>query len=120
MYRLIWLVCFFFFFSCSENEHSKTIIGQWKGIQWESTDHSIAHDPSTVEFDFNSNGTYRYRYHSYSETGKYKVEHNMLFTTPEGGREMMVYIQKLNQDTLIFQMNRAGNTEHLSLVKQEQ
>ena len=45
------------------------------------------------------------------------VANNQLFTTPEGGNRMMVKIIRLDQDTLVFDMNRSGQSELLILVR---
>ncbi len=39
----------------------------------------------------------------------------MLFTRPADQQEIMVKIAKLTMDTLIFDMNRSGQTELLTL-----
>jgi hypothetical protein len=42
----------------------------------------------------------------------------MLFTKPGNQQEIMVKIKKLSDDTLIFDMNRSGQTELLTLVRE--
>ena len=41
----------------------------------------------------------------------------MLFTKPEGQAEIMVKISKLTNDSLVFDMNRGGTVEVLTLLK---
>ena len=41
----------------------------------------------------------------------------MLFTKPAGEKEIMVKIAKLTGDSLIFDMNRSGQSETLILTR---
>ena len=51
------------------------------------------------------------------ENGKYYITNNELYTTPDGGTKMMVKITKLTQDSLVFDMNRGGQAETLTLLR---
>jgi hypothetical protein len=103
--------------SCSSSENSKLIIGTWHGVSW-----LIDGKPSNLKvestaFSFNDKGEYTYEYAGSKEKGKYKVENDMLFTTPANQQEIMVKITKLTKDTLVFNMNRSGQTETLTLLR---
>ena len=93
------------------------IQGNWQGVEWMQSGSSAGHDAAATTFSFNEKGKYTYTYQSNKETGSYKVENDMLFTRPEGQLEIMVKIAKLTNDTLIFDMSRAGTPEILTLKK---
>ena len=103
--------------SCNNSENSKLIVGNWYGSNW-----LIDGKPSDLKvqstyFTFNDKGDYTYEYAGNKEAGKYKVENDMLFTTPANQQEIMVKITKLTKDSLIFEMNRGGRPESLTLLK---
>jgi hypothetical protein len=68
-------------------------------------------------FSFTAEGRYTYSNNGVSEKGTYKIENDMLFTTPEKQNEMMVKITKITTDTLVIEMSRGGEDEILRLVK---
>jgi len=72
-----------------------------------------------TSFSFDSTGRYIFDYNGNIESGTYKVENDMLFTTPDKQREIMVKIARLTTDTLIFEMNRSGKPELLSLLRKK-
>ena len=75
-------------------------------------------DASLVSFSFGADGRYTYTYNEAVEQGDYFVTNNELYTTPDGGTKMMVKIEKLTTDSLVFRMNRGGTSEVLTLLKQ--
>jgi hypothetical protein len=104
--------------SCSVNtENNKLILGDWYGAEWLVDGHPSGHNSAATHFNFNEKEEYRFDYPGSEEKGTYKVENDMLFTKPEGRLEIMVRIQKLTKDTLIFDMNRSGASELLTLVR---
>lgn len=107
----------FFLSSCFDAEKQRLIIGNWRGVDWSVEGRPAAHAADAVAFSFDDNGKYTYRYQDFNEAGKYNVANNQLFTTPDGGSRMMVKIIKLDQDTLVFDMNRSGQAEVLKLVR---
>ena len=113
------LIATFFFSSCVENKNAQLIIGNWRGADWVRSGEPAGYDADAVSFQFIDNGTYTYNYGAVKEQGTYKVENDMLFTTPEGGLEIMVKIAKLNADTLVFDMSRGGISESLVLIKKK-
>jgi Lipocalin-like domain len=104
-------------YSCMERADVKLLHGQWKGVQWLVEGLPGEFDPSTTVFDFQPDGMYTYSYNDAVETGKYFVSNNELFTTPDGGVKMMVKIEKLTADSLVFRMNRGGQAETLKLIR---
>ena len=103
--------------SCSDTKNNKLIIGKWKGTQWDSNGKTLERNVETTFFNFDEKGTYNFENNGNIESGNYKVENDNLFTTPKGQQEMMVKITKLTADSLVFDMNRSGMAETLTLVK---
>ena len=103
--------------SCAHTENNKLIIGHWQGIEWLENGKPSELNASGTAFNFTDKGTYRFDYGSNRENGTYKVENDMLFTTPENQTEIMVKIAKLTPDSLVFEMNRSGGQERLTLLR---
>ena len=103
--------------ACTPNENQQKLIGKWAGVEWLVNDKPSGFNAQSTFFSFDDKGAYTYEYLGNKENGTYKVENEMLFTTPENQQEMMVKIAKLNKDTLIFDMNRGGQSEMLTLIR---
>ena len=103
--------------SCADTTNNKMILGNWRGTEWLIDGRPSHLRASETRFTFDSTGKYTYEYAGNVETGKYKVENDMLFTTPKGEKEIMVKIRKLTADSLLFDMNRSGQSETLVLVR---
>jgi len=103
--------------SCADEIDKKLLPGDWKGAEWivAGIDGNI--DASTAMFSFKDDGQYTYSYNDAVENGKYYVVNRELYTTPDGGTKMMVKIEKLTQDSLVFNMNRGGQSETLTLLR---
>ena len=102
---------------CSNNENAQLIQGNWMGVEWLVNGEASNRDIKSTKFSFEHDGQYSFEYNGSKETGTYKVENDMLFTTPSGQREMMVKIAKITADTLVFDMNRGGIPEVLTLLR---
>lgn len=107
-----------FLFSCGPTADKTLLHGQWKGAEWIMVDQPGTIDASLVSFSFGADGRYTYTYNEAVEQGDYFVTNNELYTTPDGGTKMMVKIEKLTTDSLVFRMNRGGTSEVLTLLKQ--
>jgi hypothetical protein len=107
----------FFLVSCNNSENNKLIIGNWHATQWLVNGKPSNRNVESTHFTFNDKGQYTYEYAGTKETGTYKIENDMLFTTPANQQEMMVKITKLTPDSLIFDMNRSGQPEVLTLLR---
>ncbi|MDQ3017267.1 MAG: lipocalin family protein [Bacteroidota bacterium] len=119
-YKTSVVILFFNFFivaSCSQNENKKLIIGNWQAVSWTSQGTPTTYDPALTSFGFDDQGAYSFQYDTNLEEGKYFVSNNQLFTTPDGGMKMMVKIVKLTSDSLVFNMNRGGTGEQITLVR---
>ena len=108
------LICFS---SCANKENNKNIIGNWTGNEWLVNGSPSNRNVAETHFTFDDKGNYTYTYSGTEEKGTYKVENDMLFTKPGDQQEIMVKIKKLSTDTLIFDMNRSGQTELLTLLR---
>ena len=95
----------------------KLLQGQWQGAQWIVEGRSDQIDASTAVFTFGPDDKYTYAYNDAVESGTYFMSNNELFTNPSGGIKMMVKVQKLTQDSLVFNMNRGGQSETLTLIR---
>lgn len=93
------------------------IWGNWKATKWLVNGQPSEANTIKTSFNFDDKGNYTFTHSEVIETGTYKVENDMLFTTPKGENEMMVKIMKLTQDSLVFDMNRGGQPETLTLLR---
>ncbi len=106
-----------FIISCGNTENNKLIIGNWQGVQWVVGGQPSENMTSQTSFSFDSTGVYSYQYGSNKETGTYKIANDELYTTPNNELEMMVKIIKLTADSMVFEMNRGGQSEELTLIR---
>ncbi len=100
---------------CANTENNKKIVGKWAGTEW-----LVNASPSSLEADkaffiFDEKEKYSFEYAGNKEEGTYRVENDMLFTKPANQQEIMVKIFKLTKDSLVFDMNRGGQSERLTL-----
>lgn len=106
------------FIACENNNPNKQlIVGNWQAVQWLVGNQASNNNVAGTSFNFTATDSYTYNYAGNKEEGTYKVENDMLFTKPVNQAEMMVKIVKLNKDSLVFDMNRAGQAETLVLIK---
>ncbi|MGC4035581.1 MAG: lipocalin family protein [Chitinophagaceae bacterium] len=106
--------------SCdSVTKNNKLIIGNWDGAEWLVNGNQSDLNTKDTHFTFNDKEEYTYEYVGTKQTGTYKVEKDMLFTTPKGEQEIMVKIIKLTKDSLVFDMNRSGQPETLTLIRKQ-
>ena len=106
-------------FACEDIKQNKLIVGNWIGAEWLIGGNPSPSNPKNTTFTFNDNGDYVYNNAGITEKGTFKVSESKLFTTPDGQQEIAVGILKLTTDSLVFQMNRGGQLETLTLVKKK-
>ena len=109
------IVAIIFFAGCANTENNKKIIGKWTGTEWLVNNAPSNLDAAKASFNFDEKGNYSFDYAGTKEEGTYKVENDMLFTKPANQQEIMVKIFKLTTDSLVFDMNRSGQAERLTL-----
>ncbi len=105
---------------CQSNENKTAILGDWSGVAWEISGRPATYNPEATYFTFRDDKTYSYSYADHEEDGAYYIVGHELYTTPEGGTKMMVKIKHLTPDSLVFEMNRGGTLETLSLKRDNQ
>lgn len=106
-----------FLFSCLDTKDQKLLVGKWTGTEWLVNNAPASYNPENASFIFGDDARYSFTYAGSTESGKYFLSNNELFTTPEGGIKMMVKVVKLNDDTLVIDMNRGGQPERLTLLR---
>ncbi|RYY86025.1 MAG: hypothetical protein EOO15_15520 [Chitinophagaceae bacterium] len=111
------LLASFILFACTTTENAKKIAGSWRGAAWTSNGQPIGQDPAVIAFTFGADGNYTYVNAGITERGLYQVQDNDVYTKPEGGEEIKVHIASITKDTLVFEMNRSGAPELLTLVR---
>ena len=109
------IIAIILFTSCANTENNKKIVGKWAGTEWLVNNAPATMDATKAAFNFDDKGNYSFNYAGTKEEGTYKVENDMLFTKPANQQEIMVKIFKLTTDSLVFDMNRSGQAERLTL-----
>lgn len=110
------VIALFFLIGCAGKYEENQLIGQWAGVEWKDvTNEKIIDEP--VRFTFEEDGRYEATAGTSSEKGKYWVSGENLHTQEDGKAEKKVKIARLQNDTLAFQMNRAGVIEEMVLVR---
>lgn len=118
--KLVFALLPFLFLSCAGNlENNKKIVGAWVGSEWLVNGMPSDMKAEETIFTFNDKEEYTYESTGVKETGTYKVENDLLFTKATGKLEIMVKIARLTADTLVFDMNRGGRPEMLTLLRKK-
>ncbi|MDB5226271.1 MAG: hypothetical protein JWN78_464 [Bacteroidota bacterium] len=103
--------------SCNEGEKKALLTGEWRGAEWLINGHASAYDVNQVYFNFGKDDRYNSDFGGDKEKGSYIIRDDKLYTTPDDELEIMVKIEKLTKDSLVFDMNRSGQSEKLTLVR---
>ncbi|MCB9048970.1 MAG: lipocalin family protein [Lewinellaceae bacterium] len=112
------VVVLVFILGCAGKYNEDQLVGSWKGVEWKDvTNEKIIDTP--VAFSFKEDGRYEATAGTSSEKGKYWISGENLHTQEDGKAEKKVKITKLQNDTLVFQMNRAGVIEEIMVVRGE-
>ena len=106
--------------SCSNSEIYEKISGDWKCTSWINKSKGIDKCNDNVRFEFQPDKSYYSEIGSAKDSGDFKILNDMLYVTPKGKMEFAVKITKLNNDTLEFLMNQAGEKEVLTLIRTNQ
>lgn len=119
MKNLLVLLAGITFLTCKTDTDAKIALlyGQWSGAAWSIAGKPADMDALKVTFNFNSNGTYSAAFDNQKENGVFHLKDNRLYTTAQDKIEKMVALSKITKDTIIMEMNRAGQSEQLVLVK---
>ncbi len=102
--------------ACASSLDASFLPGNWKTIEWKvvSTGQIINNQ---MDFAFTTNDRYAVDYGSQREKGSFYLAGEYLHTKEDGALEKSVRVTKLTIDTMIFEMNRAGSIEVVTLVK---
>lgn len=111
------LAVLLFLFACGDSKYKQLIIGNWAGSEWLINGKSAGAGAESTGFSFTDKGEYTFENDGNIQKGTYKVEKDKLYTTPLNQQEIMVRIAKLTQDSLVFDMNRGGQSETLTLLR---
>ncbi len=107
----------FCFANCSQDLGYKTKIqGSWQVTHWD-IGNGQTRPVENVHFEFHGD-EYGAKLGQRSEAGKFRIENDKLYTHAEGQQEIMVKIQKLTADSMVFEMNRGGTPEVMTLLKE--
>ena len=111
------LSCFFMFSNCKKEDKKPLLIGDWKGASWKVNGKESGRDYQSIRFTFKPDDSYSTSFDTQSEKGVYRLNGDKLYTTGENKIEKMVKLSVLTADSLVMDMNRAGESEVLVLVK---
>jgi len=117
--KTIFFLAFFLIglsYSCSSVWDSKHLLGEWKVSDWIVVSSGKAVNQK-MDFSFTSDKKYTVDYGQENEKGSYYISGEFLHTKEEGSIEKSVRIIKLNPDSLMFEMNRAGSLERVTLIR---
>lgn len=102
---------------CAGKYDEDQLVGKWAGVEWKDvTNDKIIDVP--VSFTFDKDGRYVANSGTATEKGRYWISEEKLHTVEDGKAEKKVKIAKLRNDSLIFEMNRAGAIEEILLIKE--
>ena len=114
--KLTLALLFLAVFSCSEDQKEKDLIGEWTLVEWKDVTNDRLKQ-GEVSFVFKEDKRYTASLNGNAEKGRFWVEFQNLHTVEDGKSEKKVKILKLENDTLIMEMNRMGTMEEMVLVK---
>lgn len=103
---------------CQNSPYADKIPGTWSAVEWRVNGQPGQYNVAGTRFSFDQDGRYTYTYGSEVEEGSYFLSRDELITTPDGGIKMMVRIERMSGDTLVFNMNRGGSAERIVLIRQ--
>jgi len=70
-----------------------------------------------MDFTFGADKRYTVDYGTETESGDYWFLDDDLYTQEDGQSKKKVKILQLNPDTLVFEMHRGGQIEHVSYIR---
>ncbi len=107
----------FLFANCKQDDKKPLLIGDWQGVSWKVNGKESGRAYETVKFNFKMDDTYSTSFDGQSEKGSFRLSGDKLYTTGENKIEKMVKLATLTADTIVMDMNRAGESEALILAK---
>jgi hypothetical protein len=107
----------FLFTNCKQDDKKPLLIGDWQGISWKVNGKESDRNVKSVRFTFKMDDSYSTAFDGQSEKGTFRLSGDKLYTTGENKIEKMVKLATLTADSIVMDMNRAGESEALILVK---
>jgi Lipocalin-like domain len=107
------------FAQCKQEDNKPLLLGKWQGVSWKVNGKESGRDYKSVNFDFKADDTYSTAFDGQSEKGTFRLTADKLYTTGENKIEKMVKLSTLTADTMVMDMNRAGESEALVLAKKQ-
>ena len=102
---------------CSGNETESLLVGHWAGYSWTNEDGQRARDHRRIHFEFKVDGTYAAQLADEVQNGTYYVSKDKLYTHATDKKKIVVQLDYVSQDTVIFKMNRSGSIEKLGILR---
>lgn len=99
------------------DERLPLLYGEWQGVRWDRGGVIQTKLASQATFTFTEPDAYTARLGQSEEAGTFALRGSKLYTTAAGGVEKVVGVPRLEADTLVFDMNRAGEAELLYLAR---
>jgi uncharacterized lipoprotein NlpE involved in copper resistance len=117
-FSLLVFITLFALYGCTNSADKKNILGMWNVHKWvvPSTGQALS---QKMVFFFTPEGKYIVDYQTEKEFGKYWITGKTLSTVENGASEKTIKILRLEPDTMLLEMNRAGRIEVLTLVKEQ-
>ena len=106
----------FLLFSCGSDFDSQLLMGKWKTVSWTNLATGQKMN-NQMDFQFENDGRYLVDYGTVKEKGEYWLTGEYLHTVEDGLSEKKVKIISLSQDSMVFEMNRAGVIEKVVLIQ---
>ncbi len=116
-------LCFFVvllsitFSNCKQDDKKPLLLGKWQGVSWKVKGKDSGRDVNSISFEFKNDDSYSTAFETQKEHGSFRLVGDKLYTTGENKIEKMVKLSTLKADTIVMDMNRAGDAEELVLVK---
>ena len=104
------------FLACNAKYEESFLHGDWVKQSWLNLDDGSSIDQK-LDFSFSEDRRYKVDYGQQMEEGKYWLAGEYLHTVEDGRAEKKVRILTLTQDSLVFEMNRGGHLEKVTLKK---
>ncbi len=103
--------------NCEQDDKKSLLVGKWQAVSWTVRGKESGRDFKNINFTFGANDTYSAAFEGQVEQGKFRLSGDKLYTTGENKIEKMVKLATFTVDTIVMDMNRAGEAEALILVK---
>jgi hypothetical protein len=109
----------FALFACKREDKTAQILGNWVGVSWSVAGKATSRTDGDLNFTFEPSGRYTANYEGQKEAGVFRMEGSKLYTTSDVDTkiEKVVMLSKITKDTILMDMNRAGQPEQLVLVR---